>query len=66
MTDKVIRIVIDSGPAEAGARRVVRSLEAIRDKSVEAAAGIDDLESSLKRLKGLEWGARSSLGEVAV
>ena len=58
----MIRIVIDSGPAEAGASRVVRSLEAIRGKSVEAVAGIGNVEDSLRRLKELEKSATTSLG----
>ena len=38
MAERVIRIAVDSAQAEAGARRVVRSLEETGRKSREAAA----------------------------
>ncbi len=50
MVERVVRIAIDSAPAEAGARRVVRSLEEIGRKSREVAAGISKVESGLLRL----------------
>ena len=51
MAEHVIRIAIDGAPAEAGARRVVRSLEEIGRKSREVAAEIGKVESGLLRLR---------------
>ena len=51
MAERVIRIAIDSAPAEAGAHRIVRSLEEIGRKSREAAAEISKVESALLRLQ---------------
>ncbi len=65
MAERVIRIAIDSAPAEAGARRVVRSLDAIAGKSREAAEAIGHVESSLQRLEQLSRSADTWLGDLA-
>ena len=62
MAERVIRIAIDSTAAEAGARRVVRSLDAIARKGGEAAEAIGRVESSLERLEQLSRSANTSLG----
>ncbi len=64
MAERVIRIVIDSTAAEAGARRVVRSLDAIARKSGEAAEAIGRVESSLRRLEQLSRSANTWLGAL--
>lgn len=65
MTDKVIRIAIDSGPAEQGADRVIRSLEGIRAKSVGTADGIRQIESDLRKLQEQSRTATTTLCELA-
>jgi hypothetical protein len=68
MDERVIRIAIDSAPAEAGARRVVRSLEAIARKSRETTAEIGKVESGLLRLRqaagAMERARLEALGNV--
>lgn len=54
MAERVIRIAIDSAPAEAGARRVVRSLDAIARKGREAAEAGDRLLEAMPNLQAVQ------------
>ena len=58
MSDTTFRIAIDSSGAEAGARRVQQSLEAIQAEAAKTANAIDAMRSNLKTGSGIEAGSR--------
>lgn len=58
MSDTTFRIAIDSSGAEAGARRVQQSLEAIRQEAARTANAIDAMRGNLKTGSDIEAGSR--------